>query len=147
MGDHLVSAIVSFFVALLLGGLLVADSGSKGGTAHSASLHPQHTPKPINDRVHLDSWPDGVSAWTVVLASAPTHGQAEASLDLARRISSRGLNLGVLRSDDYVDLDSGYWVAFAGQFDDVGEAQREADRYRGLFPTSYQRFIEESSAG
>jgi hypothetical protein len=93
--------------------------------------------------VHWDSWPDGVAARTVVLASALTRGQAEVTLEQARRIPSRGLNLGVLRSNDYMGLTPGYWVAFAGQFDEVGEAQLEADRYRSQFETSYQRFIEE----
>lgn len=143
LGDHLFSAVVSFFVAVLLGGLLITNSGTKGEATKSTTTRPPREPRHPGARVHLDSWPDRVSDWTVVLASAPTHGQAEASLDLARRIPSRGLNLGVLRSNDYVDLDAGYWVAFAGQFDDVAEAQREADRYRGIFPTAYQRFIEE----
>jgi hypothetical protein len=79
----------------------------------------------------------------VVLASAPTHGQAESAIAWARRVPSHGLNLGVLYSSDYVDLVPGYWVAFAGQFDDVEEAQSEAERYRGQFSTTYQRFIEE----
>jgi hypothetical protein len=141
-GDHLFGAIASFFVALLLGGLLITNGSTKGGTSRTAE-RPTRPPKLASGRVHRDSWPDRVADWTVVLASAPTHGQAEAALDMARRIPSRGLNLGVLRSDDYVDLEVGYWVAFAGQFDEVGEAQREAERYSSLFPSAYQRFIEE----
>jgi hypothetical protein len=139
LGDHLFAAVLAFFVAVGLG-LLISNGGS--GTASQAPVS-SHLGKVDRGRVHLDSWPDRVSAWTVVLASAPTHGQAEAALAQARRVPSRGLNLGILYSSDYVDLVPGYWVAFAGQFDEVAEAQGAAERYRGQFATTYQRFIEE----
>lgn len=123
LGEHVLGATVSFFVVLLLGLLIktfVLDPG------------------PVED-----NWPDGKSAWTVILASERTHGKAEAAVEQAKRVPSGGLGLGVLHSDDYASLRSGYWVAFAGQFDSAIEAQRAADRYRRLFPTTYQRFIEE----
>lgn len=138
LGDHLFGAILSALVALALGAIFVTQSSTTRSAAPAKT-----PPKHVAGRVHVDSWPDGVNAWTVVLASASTRGLAESALNEARRVPSRGLNLGVLRSDDYVDLRPGYWVAFAGQFDEVGEAQAEAERYRGLFPSTYQRFIEE----
>jgi hypothetical protein len=135
LGDHLFAAVLAFFVALAFG-LWIGTSG----TTQSA---PPNAKKAIRNRVHMDSWPDRISAWTVVLASASTRGQAETAAELARRVPTRGLNLGVLRSNDYVDLTPGYWVAFVGQFDTAEEAQEAADRYRPLFTTTYQRFIEE----
>lgn len=54
------------------------------------------------------------------------------------------MSLGVLRSDDYASLRSGYWVAFVGQFESAEEAQGVANRYESVFTTHpYQRFIEE----
>lgn len=134
-GDHLFAAVLAFLVALGW----ASGSARAGGRIAQRGLfiHPQLS------RVHSDSWPDGISAWTVVLASASTQGQAEAALDLARRIPSRGMSLGVIRSNDYVDLHRGYWVAFAGQFEGAEEAKQAASRYRSLFATTYQRFIEE----
>lgn len=79
----------------------------------------------------------------MVLASEASKGLAESAVEKAKRIASHGLNIGVLHSNDYASLRPGYWVAFAGQFDSVDEAQQAADRYRSQFPTSYQRFIEQ----
>lgn len=136
LGDHLFASVLAFFVALGLG-IWIGNDGSKSSTAAKEQQQPSL------GRVHLDSWPDGVSARTAILASAATRGEAEADLRRARRLPTRGLNLGILRSDDYVGLDPGYWVAFAGQFDTAGEAERTANRYQVLFSTAYQRWIEE----
>lgn len=79
----------------------------------------------------------------MVLASEATKGLAKSAVEKAKRIASHGLNIGVIHSIDYASLRPGFWVAFAGQFDSVDEAQRAADRYRSQFPTAYQRFIEQ----
>jgi hypothetical protein len=123
LGEHISAAIVSFLVALLLAYLI------------SILVHHSDTGK--------DGWPDGKSAWTVILASEQTRGQAESAVEQAKRVPSEGLSLGVLHSNDYASLRPGYWVAFAGQFDSATDAQRAAERYRRQFPTTYQRFIEE----
>lgn len=124
------------FVVLLGIGVLIGNPGHivrNGSPAESSA----------NSSPSADSWPDGESAWTVILASELTRGGAETAINRARRIPDRGLSLGVLNSDDYSSLRSGYWVAFAGQFASVEEAQAAANRYRPEFPTAYQRFIEE----
>jgi hypothetical protein len=126
----LATVLVSAGVALLVN---QEDTSSQGKTPP----RDQHPP------VRFDSWPDGVSAWTVVLASEATRGLAESAVEKAKRVSSRGLNIGVLHSSDYASLRAGYWVTFAGQFDSVDEAQQAAERYRGQFPSAYQRFIEQ----
>jgi hypothetical protein len=122
----LVSAAIAYFV-----------TEDQVPSAHKAKSHISH------NRARFDSWPDGVSAWTVVLASEASKGLAESAVEKAKRIASHGLNIGVLHSDDYSSLQPGFWVAFAGQFDSVDEAQQAADRYRSQFPTAYQRFIEQ----
>jgi predicted trehalose synthase len=79
----------------------------------------------------------------VIIASEASKGLAESAVEKAKRIASPGLNIGVLRSNDYASLRPGYWVAFAGQFDSVEEAQQAAARYQRQFPSAYQRFIEQ----
>jgi phage protein D len=86
-----------------------------------------------NARAH--GWPAGRSAWTVVLASAPSRGRAEAALALAERVPRHGLKLGVLHSSGYADLTPGDWVAFAGEFDGVEEAQAAVRRYHHQLAT------------
>ena len=88
-------------------------------------------------------FPDGVTARTVILASEETKGLAEIAVAKAKRIASRGLNVGILYSSDYASLSPGYWVAFAGQFDSPEEAQLAVDRYRSQFPSAFQKLVEE----
>ncbi|HYH54246.1 MAG TPA: hypothetical protein VD761_08955 [Solirubrobacterales bacterium] len=125
----LVSGVVAW-VALLL-------------SEEKATSKQKARPGITQNQARFDSWPNGISAWTVVLASEESKGLAESAVERAKRIASRGLNIGILRSADYASLRPGYWVAFAGQFDSVDEAQQAADRYRSQFSSAYQRFIEE----
>ncbi len=127
LGDHLFAAVLAFFVAFLLGVLI----GNPGNVLQKSTG--SRTPH---------GWPDGRSAWTAILASEATRGLAEVALERARRVPSRGVALGVLHSNDYSSLRPGYWVAFAGQFNDAAAAQATADRYRSEFPSSYPRFVE-----
>jgi hypothetical protein len=142
LGENFATGIVGAFATLAVSAaiaLVVADRPSDGDQVTAAVKQP----KTQHRFIHSDSWPDEVNAWTVVLASEVTKGLAEAAVEKAKRVASRGLNIGVLHSDDYVSLRPGYWVAFAGQFDSVDEAQQAAARYRGQFPSTYQRFIEQ----
>lgn len=127
LGDHLFSAVLAFFVALLLG-VWIGNPGDVLQKSHGGQTR--------------GGWPHGRSAWTAILASEETRGLAEAALERARRIPSRGLSLGILHSNDYSGLRPGYWVAFAGQFSGAAAAQAAADRYRSEFPTAYSRFVE-----
>jgi septal ring-binding cell division protein DamX len=71
-------------------------------------------------------WPAGRTAYTVVLVSATSRNAADAKAEQAIK---RGIQAGVLRSDDFSTLRPGYWVVFAGQYDSSEEATRAADRY------------------
>jgi hypothetical protein len=142
LGENFATGVVGAIAALAVSGLIafvVTDKEPPEQQAAAAAKSPTFHHRFI----HADSWPDGVNAWTVVLASEASKGLAEAAVEKAKRVASRGLNIGVLHSDDYVSLRPGYWVAFAGQFDSVDEAQKAAERYRGQFSSTYQRFIEE----
>lgn len=136
IGENFAKGAIAALAAVAVGALIAlvfADHG-KHRTVDATIGH---------KALRNDGWPNGKSARTVILASAPTKGQAEAVVDEAKRIPSRGLSLGILHSDNYASLEPGYWVAFAGEFDSADEAQRAVERYRREFPTAYQRFIEE----
>jgi len=142
LGENFAAGIVGAFAALAVSAVIafvVTDHSSDPAQVAAAVKKPRGSHRFIRS----DSWPDRVNAWTVVLASEVTKGLAEAAVEKAKRVASRGLNIGVLHSNDYVSLRPGYWVAFAGQFDSVDEAQQAAERYRGQFPSTYQRFIEQ----
>ncbi len=61
-----------------------------------------------------------------MLVSATSRNAADAKAEQAIK---RGIDAGVLRSDDFSTLREGYWVVFAGQYDTSEEATRAADRY------------------
>jgi hypothetical protein len=96
-------------------------------------------PQRSSGGARVRSWPEGKSAYTVVLLSAEDESAARAQ---ARKAASAGVPAGVLRSSDHSSLKPGYWVAFGGQFDSNDEAQREARRYASLGAgKGYVRFV------
>jgi hypothetical protein len=139
IGENFAKAVIAAVAAALVSGAIAFFVAEKSSRPASHQVRTQVSHK----HARFDSWPDRVSAWTVILASEASKGLAESAVEKAKRIASHGLNIGVLHSNDYASLRPGYWVAFAGQFDSVDEAQQVADRYRSQFPTAYQRFIEE----
>ena len=72
----------------------------------------------------LASWPENRTAWTVVLASAPSRAAARRS---ARELAttSGGASLGLLDASDYPSLGTG-WFVFSGQFESRAEASKAA---------------------
>nr|MDQ3936974.1 SPOR domain-containing protein [Actinomycetota bacterium] len=85
-------------------------------------------------------WPAGKTAYTVVLVSATSRNAADAKAEQAIK---RGIEAGVLRSDDFSTLRPGYWVVFAGQFDTSEQATRAADRYASQgFGGGYPRQVK-----
>ena len=76
--------------------------GSTGGTAGSAQ------------------WPEGKTAWTVVVASSTSRAAAQ------KKAKAAGADAGVLHSNDFSSLRKGYWVVFAGQYPDQKAAQAAA---------------------
>ena len=88
----------------------------------------------------IASWPAGKTAYTVVLVSAPRHQQANAK---AREAKSRGIDAGVLHSNDYSSLNPGYWVVFAGQYGSANEARSHIDEFATKgFPGGYPRQVK-----
>ena len=75
-----------------------------------------------------------------MLVSASTHKQANTK---AREANSRGIDAGVLHSNNYSSLNPGYWVVFAGQYDSVDAARNKAEEYQGQgFAQAYPRLVK-----
>jgi hypothetical protein len=88
----------------------------------------------------IQSWPGGTTAYTVVLVSAKNKQQANAK---AREAISRGIDAGVLHSNNYSSLNPGYWVVFAGQYGSADQARSKIDDYASKgFPGSYPRQVK-----
>ena len=114
-------------------------SGSSAAPGEGSSAG-EGAPGGAGEAGALTAWPSGKSGFTVVLASETNRAAAEAK---ARRAVAAGLSAGVLRSSDYRSLNPGYWVAFAGQFDSMGEARSSARSAAAKgFPQAYARAVD-----
>ena len=93
---------------------------------------------------HVAAWPEGDSAFTVVLARAPDEASARAQATAAL---SAGVPVGVLDSDRYPTLEPGAWMLFTGRFQSRDDAAAEAARYKTSgFPKAQARFVSEDEA-
>ena len=76
----------------------------------------------------LAEWPDGESAWTVVLNASGTREDAER---LAGELAAKGVpTVGVLDSDDFESLGPDSFVVFSGTYDSEAEAQEALAKVR-----------------
>jgi hypothetical protein len=90
------------------------------------------------DKVRSDDWPGG-RGFTAILASRPTEIDARS---VQRDASGRGLDAGILRSDNFRSLNPGYWVVFSGTFPTNSDAAKRAARAQELgFADAYPRFV------
>jgi cell division septation protein DedD len=72
----------------------------------------------------LVTWPAAKSGWTVVLFSYPASTGRQTAFSQARRALQTGLSqVGVLNSSEFSTLHPGYYVVFAGIFDNEDDAQ------------------------
>jgi predicted nucleic acid-binding Zn ribbon protein len=83
----------------------------------------------------LLKWPEGLTAYTVVIV---TSGDRPAARRVAVEAARSGLEAGLLRSDDY-NLGTNLWIVFAGRFNTQESAERQAvnlgERYPGAYAT------------
>ncbi len=83
----------------------------------------------------LAAWPEDLSAYTVVLVTSSDEAGAR---KVAWAAARSGLEAGLLRSDDYMELGEGFWLVFAGRFKTAAAAERRAaalgERYEGAYP-------------
>jgi hypothetical protein len=87
---------------------------------------PSTTPEATGNAGSGDAtWPSGKSGWTVVLSSDPSESEAK---DAAEQFAGDGISgVGVLHSDNFSSLKSGYWVVFSGRYDSQSEASDALD--------------------
>ena len=161
-------ALIAVLVLLLaaIGGTLLAagvfeqadePDTSSGSTPPTAAAPPETTTTPPADSSPLPSddeavpgtttgattgWPEGRSAYTTVIYASSS--DRAAALAKAREAAGLGVSAGVLRSDDFANLERGVWVAFAGVHESQAQAERTAQRMReaGLASSPYTRLID-----
>ena len=76
----------------------------------------------------LAEWPEGETAWTVVLNSSGTREDAER---IAGELAGKGVpDVGVLDSDDFESLGPDSWVVFSGTYDDQAQAEEALAQVR-----------------
>lgn len=106
-----------------------------GGDQSPATDEPPASSSPSST---VGSWPAGESAWTVVLHSSRRRAGATAR---AERLSQGGTDVGILDSDDYKSLRSGYFVVFSGQYDTQRAAENALENLRSDAPQAYVRRV------
>lgn len=99
-------------------------TASKGGTDQTAPDAAPGAGVAPSSATKLAQWPAGRTAWTVVLASAPSRAAANRS---ARSLAARAkAPVGVLDPNKYPSLGPGEWTVFSGQFESRAEAAKIA---------------------
>jgi hypothetical protein len=115
------------------------------GTGQSPTTTP--TPQPGtgtgSTTATTAEWPAGKTAWTVILESATSKSAADQK---AQELQSGGTTVGVLHSDDFSSLNSGYWVVFSGQYDSQSAAQSALSGLQATVPEAYVRHVVPKSA-
>lgn len=88
----------------------------------------------------LYSWPPELQGFTVVLRRTEDRPSAETFA----RSASEGApaKIGVLRTDDFTNLESGFFVVFAGHYDSRRLADRAAERLAGRFDGATPQAVE-----
>jgi hypothetical protein len=88
----------------------------------------------------LYGWPRELSGFTVVLQRTPDRAGAD---NFARSaVAGRPAKIGVIRTDDFRNLEPGFFVVFAGRYENRREADRAADRLGARFDDAFPQAIE-----
>jgi SPOR domain len=87
-----------------------------------------------------DTWRDGVSAWTVIVASATDQA---AAIAFRNKVNATGRSAGLIESDLYSTLSPGLWVVFVGEYTSRATALSQAATLRATYSDAYAQRIEE----
>ena len=106
--------------------------GAEGGATPSPVPTPSGTPSGSPEggaaSPGLTEWPEGRTAWTVVLNSSGTREDAER---LAGELAAKGVpTVGVIDSDDFESLGPESFVVFSGTYDDEAQAEQALAKVR-----------------
>ena len=115
-------------------------------TPSVTSTPTETTPPPDTETIDpgtssdVDTWPDGVAGWTVILASATDQA---AAISFRDRVTGTGRAAGLIESDLYASLEPGLWVVWTGQHSDRSTAISQAAALRATYKDAYAQRIEE----
>jgi len=110
--------------------------GEEGGATPTPTASPLATPSAsatpesggASPAAGLAEWPEGKTAWTIVLNSSGTQEDAER---LAGELAAKGVpDVGVIDSDDFESLGPDSFVIFSGTYDQESEAQAALAKIR-----------------
>ena len=105
-----------------------------------AKKKPKPEPAPITTAGGIQSWPRDRVGFTVVVLSAEDRPTAR---KFAASANKRGARLGVIRSDDFKSLPTGFYIVFSGSYKNRAQAEKAANklgkRFSGAFPQLVKR--------
>ena len=110
--------------------------GEEGGATPTPTASPLATPSAsatpesggASPAAGLAEWPEGKTAWTIVLNSSGTQEDAER---LAGELAAKGVpDVGVIDSDDFESLGPDSFVVFSGVYDTEALAQEALSQVR-----------------
>ncbi|HEX5911227.1 MAG TPA: hypothetical protein VFY44_12105 [Thermoleophilaceae bacterium] len=91
-------------------------------------------------RGSLYQWPRTLEGFTVVINSTEDRASATSFARSASR--SKPAKLGVIRADDFKTLPQGFYVVFAGFYEDRGKADQATERLNAKYPGSFTQAVE-----
>lgn len=97
-------------------------------------------PAALVEQGSLYAWPRELTGFTVVLLRTEDRASAD---DFARSASEgKPAKIGVLRTDDFRELEGGFFLVFAGRYANREQADRAADRLRGRFKDAFPQLVQ-----
>jgi septal ring-binding cell division protein DamX len=99
---------------------------------------PDATEDPGTTTGSFPGWTGADGDYTVILDSSTTQAAAE---EFAQEAQDAGHTVGILNSDDYSSLNSGYWVVFSGSYASEDEAESALDGLKSDYSDAYIRQI------
>jgi len=88
----------------------------------------------------LYRWPSTLKGFTVVINSTEDRGSATTFARSASK--AKPAKLGVIRADDFKTLPQGFFVVFAGFYEDRGKADQATERLNRRYPGSFTQAVE-----
>jgi hypothetical protein len=111
-----------------------APAQTSQATAPAAAPTPTTaTTATTSARGAIASWPGGRQGWTVIIRQTRSRGEAEGR---ARQLAGRGVQVGLLRSNDFTTLDQGFWMVFSGVFSSRAQAAGHQRRLGNRAPAT-----------
>jgi cell division septation protein DedD len=109
-----------------------------GTTEPTETATADPTEDPSTTTGSFPGWTGADGDYTVILDSSTTQSAAE---EFAQEAQDAGHTVGILNSDDYSSLNSGYWVVFSGSYASEDEAESALDGLKSDYSDAYIRQI------